>query len=144
MPIQHIAAAAAAVSRDFDPLLMAQPIIKVEGDGSIVAVTALERTDTNAAATAAAVISEELRVSKERIRVEPVETVVPAAARAPFPCAVSLRSTAVAIRAYLLQRASSYFDVDSSELFLNDGRVITFDGRAMTYQELSRTNTVQC
>ncbi len=115
--------------------------ITIEDDGCIVALARLGANDTDSAAAVAAVIAEELRLSTDRVRVEPAERGATVAAPPPLSSAVNLRSTAIAVRAYLLDRASSYFHMDASELLLNDGRVMTFDGRAMTYQDLNRAES---
>ncbi len=120
---------------------VANPVIHIEGDGSIVALTDTRSSDAGSAAAVASVIAEELRISIDRIRVQSVDVLTAMAGQQPLRSRVSLRSTAVAIRAYLLDQASSYFDMDASELLLNDGRVITFDGRAIAYADLSRAGT---
>ncbi len=120
-----------------DSIALTSAAITIEDDGCVVALTRLGANDTGSAAAVAAVIAEELRISTDRVRVEPVERVTTARASS----TVNLRSTAIAVRGYLLDRASSYFHMDASELLLNDGRVMTFDGRALTYQDLNRAET---
>jgi len=117
------------------------PVIRIEGDGSIIALTDTRSSDAGSAAAVASVIAEELRISTDRIRVQSIDILTAMADQVPLRSQVSLRSTAVAIRGYLLNQASCYFDMDASELLLNDGRVITFDGRAIAYADLSRART---
>ena len=120
-----------------DSGVMASAGITIEDDGSIRALTRLGLDNAGSAAAIAAVLSEELSMSVDRIRVEAADTATHTADGVPVSATVELRSTAVAVRAYLLKQASTYFAMDASELVLNDGRVITFDGRAMTYQDLT-------
>lgn len=117
---------------------MASAGITIEDDGSIRALIRLGLDDAGSAAAIAAVLSEELSMSVDRILVEAADTTTRTGDGVPVSATVELRSTAVAVRAYLLEQASTYFAMDASELVLNDGRVITFDGRAMTYQDLTR------
>jgi CO/xanthine dehydrogenase Mo-binding subunit len=117
---------------------MASAGIIIEDDGSIRVLARSGLDNAGSAAAIAAVLSEELSMSVDRIRVEAADTTTRTGDGVPVPATVELRSTAVAVRAYLLKQASTYFAMDASELVLNDGRVITFDGRAMTYQDLTR------
>lgn len=127
-----------------DSLVKTSPTITIEDDGSILALARLSLNDTGSTAAIADIVAEELRISIDRISVEATDGATAIADDFPVSTAVALRSTAVAVRAYLLKRASSHFDMDASELMLNDGRVITLDGRAMTYQDLIYAVGARC
>ena len=145
MQVQHIVATETFLGHAVsDAFVMRSPAITSAGDGSIIALAGVGLSDMGSSATIAAIVAEELRMSIDRISIESTDATTTAADELPISAAVALRSTAVAVRVYLLKQASAYFDIDVSELMLNDGRVITFDGRAMTYQDLIHAEAPRC
>lgn len=145
MQTQHVLATETCAGQAAsDSLAMTSSTISIENDGSILALASSGLSDTGSTAAIAAIVAEELRISIDRISIESTDAVTATADELPMSAAVALRSTAVAVRAYLLRQASSYFDMDASELMLNDGRVITLDGREMPYQDLIRARAARC
>ena len=137
MQTQSLVPGGTPVWREDESASVTPTLMWIEADGSVVAIADVQNSQLGPAVVAS-VIAEELRVSADRIRIRPVKAATTMPDQLAQPSSANLRARAAAIRAYLLTLAGRYFGMDASELLLNDGQVLTFDGRAMAYQDLSR------